>query len=249
MKQGHPVIQAKNLWVSYNQKPVLKSLSVVIEKGKLTAIIGPNGAGKSTLIEALLGFIKIDEGELIYENNQGIKKAKKQISYVPQKQTVDWNFPATVLDVVLMGRYGKSGLFHRLSQQDKDIAIEKLEAVEMADFSDRQINQLSGGQKQRVFLARALASQADIFLLDEPLAGVDIKTEKIIMSLLRQLTRQGKTVVLVHHDLHTVSDYFDQVIFLNQKVVAQGSVERVFTQKNIDNTFRRVQMDPGDQDV
>lgn len=249
MKQGHPVIQAKNLWVSYNQKPVLKSLSVVIEKGKLTAIIGPNGAGKSTLIEALLGFIKIDEGELIYENNHGIKKAKKQISYVPQKQTVDWNFPATVLDVVLMGRYGKSGLFHRLSQQDKDIAIEKLEAVEMADFSDRQINQLSGGQKQRVFLARALASQADIFLLDEPLAGVDIKTEKIIMSLLRQLTRQGKTVVLVHHDLHTVSDYFDQVIFLNQKVVAQGSVERVFTQKNIDNTFRRVQMDPGDQDV
>lgn len=245
MLQPHPVIQAKNLWVSYNQKPVLKNLSVSIQKGSLTAILGPNGAGKSTLIEALLGLIKIDGGELVYEHNQELKKAKKQISYVPQKQAVDWNFPATVLDVVLMGRYGQTGLFQRLTQNDKKIAMEQLEAVEMINFHDRQINQLSGGQKQRVFLARALASQAEIFLLDEPLAGVDIKTEKIIMSLLRQLTRDGKTVVLVHHDLHTVADYFDQVIFLNERVIAQGPTEKTFTQKNIDLTFKSLQIDSG----
>lgn len=246
MTEPTHAIKAKNIWVSYDETPVLRDLSVTLPKGKLTAIIGPNGAGKSTLIEALLGFIQVDSGELIYEDNQSKDQAMKSISYVPQKQAVDWNFPATVFDVVLMGRYGKGGFFNRINQEDKDIAMEKLKVVSMEDFADRQINQLSGGQKQRVFLARALASEPDTFLLDEPLAGVDMKTEKIIMSLLRELTQSGKTVVLVHHDLHTVRDYFDNVVFLNHTVLAQGPVETTFTEENIDRTYRKAQIQEGE---
>lgn len=232
------VIKTQDLTVAYEEEPVLLETTMQMPKGKMTAIIGPNGAGKSTLLESLLNFIQPIKGQVEYYGGQTYDEVKDNISYVPQKQAVDWNFPATVLDVVLMGRYGKVGLFKRLSKKDKQIALDQLEAVEMGEFVNRQINQLSGGQKQRVFLARALASSADIFLLDEPLAGVDMKTEKIIMSLLKQLTTEGKTVVVVHHDLQTIREYFDYVVFLNKSTIAQGSVQEAFHDENIKATFR-----------
>lgn len=238
MNKTTSAIETHNLSVAYGDEPVLWNVSIQILTGKMTAIVGPNGAGKSTLLEALLGFLKPLKGEINYFQNKSYKAVKDRVAYVPQKQAVDWNFPATVLEVVMMGRYGNVGLFKRLKQSDKNIALEKLEAVQMSDFADRQINELSGGQKQRVFLARALASEADIYLLDEPLAGVDMKTEKIIMSLLYDLTRQNKTVIVVHHDLQTVEEYFDQIVFLNQKVIEQGPVDQVYNQEQIEQTFR-----------
>lgn len=238
MNKTTSAIETHNLSVAYGDEPVLWNISIQILAGKMTAIVGPNGAGKSTLLEALLGFLKPLKGEINYFQNKSYKAVKDRVAYVPQKQAVDWNFPATVLEVVMMGRYGNVGLFKRLKQSDKNIALEKLEAVQMSDFADRQINELSGGQKQRVFLARALASEADIYLLDEPLAGVDMKTEKIIMSLLYDLTRQNKTVIVVHHDLQTVEEYFDQIVFLNQKVIEQGPVDQVYNQEQIEQTFR-----------
>lgn len=238
MNKTTSAIETHNLSVAYGDEPVLWNISIQFLAGKMTAIVGPNGAGKSTLLEALLGFLKPLKGEINYFQNKSYKAVKDRVAYVPQKQAVDWNFPATVLEVVMMGRYGNVGLFKRLKQSDKNIALEKLEAVQMSDFADRQINELSGGQKQRVFLARALASEADIYLLDEPLAGVDMKTEKIIMSLLYDLTRQNKTVIVVHHDLQTVEEYFDQIVFLNQKVIEQGPVDQVYNQEQIEQTFR-----------
>lgn len=238
MNKTTSAIETHNLSVAYGDEPVLWNVSIQILTGKMTAIVGPNGAGKSTLLEALLGFLKPLKGEINYFQNKSYKAVKDRVAHVPQKQAVDWNFPATVLEVVMMGRYGNVGLFKRLKQSDKNIALEKLEAVQMSDFADRQINELSGGQKQRVFLARALASEADIYLLDEPLAGVDMKTEKIIMSLLYDLTRQNKTVIVVHHDLQTVEEYFDQIVFLNQKVIEQGPVDQVYNQEQIEQTFR-----------
>lgn len=238
MKHSDISIQTNKLTVAYDSEPVLWDATVQFESGKMTAVVGPNGAGKSTLLESLLGFLKPVKGNVLFYGNKTYKEVKENVTYVPQKQAVDWNFPATVLDVVLMGRYGNVGLFKRLKQEDKDLAMRKLEDVQMAEFANRQINQLSGGQKQRVFLARALVSEADIFLLDEPLAGVDIKTEKIIMSLLKDLTEQNKTIVVVHHDLQTVEEYFDNIVFLNKKIIAQGSVEKYFNTGNIRKTFR-----------
>lgn len=238
MKHSDISIQTNKLTVAYDSEPVLWNATVHFESGKMTAIVGPNGAGKSTLLESLLGFLKPIKGNVLYYGNNTYKEVKESVTYVPQKQAVDWDFPATVLDVVLMGRYGNVGLFKQLSKDDKKLAMEKLEAVQMAEYADRQINQLSGGQKQRVFLARALVSEATVFLLDEPLAGVDIKTEKIIMSLLNELSEQHKTIVVVHHDLQTVEEYFDNIVFLNKKVVAQGPVEKQFNSENIKSTFR-----------
>lgn len=238
MNLTNSAINTHALTVAYGNEPVLWNVSIEFLTGKMTAIVGPNGAGKSTLLESLLGFLKPLKGKITYFENETYKKVKDRVTYVPQKQAVDWNFPATVLEVVMMGRYGKVGLLERLKKSDKQIALEKLEAVQMSDFRNRQINELSGGQKQRVFLARALASEADIYLLDEPLAGVDIKTEKIIMSLLDELTKQDKTVIVVHHDLQTVEEYFDQIVFLNQKVIEQGPVSQVFDEERIEQTFK-----------
>lgn len=236
-------INIKQLTVAYQAVPVLWDVSLGFKKGKLTAIIGPNGAGKSTLIKSMLGLIKSITGEVEFSVNdqpgEKYKAVKKAVAYVPQKSSVDWDFPTTVLDVVIMGRYGHLGWFKRAKKSDIALAEEMLDRVGMKSFRNRQISQLSGGQRQRVFLARALVQQADIYILDEPLAGVDMKTERVIMQLLRELSAQGKTVLVVHHDLQTVAEYFDEVVLLNREVVASGPVESVFTEENIEEAYRK----------
>lgn len=230
-------IRIRDLTVSYDLKPVLWDIDLDIPKGVLMAIVGPNGAGKSTLIKAILNLVKPVTGKVLF-NNQPYKKVQKQISYVPQRGSVDWDFPTTVFDVVLMGRYGHIGWLKRPTNKDKELATEALEKVRMLDFIDRQIAELSGGQQQRVFLARSLVQDADIYLLDEPFQGVDIKTEKAIITILKELKEAGKTVVVVHHDLDTVREYFDYVTLLNLKVIASGKVSEVFTKDNLKITYQ-----------
>ncbi len=236
-------ITIDRLTVAYDAKPVLWNISSSFKKGKLTAVIGPNGAGKSTLIKTMMDFIEPVMGTVSYsieENSEwSYEKAKKHIAYVPQNTTVDWDFPATVLDVVLMGRYGHLGWFKRPGKKDKEMAKRMLEKVGLPTFAKRQISQLSGGQRQRVFLARALTQNAEIYIMDEPLAGVDMKTERIIMTLLRNLVNEGKTVIVVHHDLQTVEDYFDHAVFINREIIAAGPVEEVFNKEIIDLTYHQ----------
>ena len=245
-------IKIDNVTVAYHAQPVIWNIGASFSEGKLTAIIGPNGAGKSTLLNAMVQLIEPIAGQVEYsvnENWQTFTDAQKKIAYVPQKAAVDWDFPATVLDVVVMGRYVHLGWLKRPKKADVKIAEEKLEQVGMLAFKDRQISQLSGGQRQRVFLARALAQEADIYLLDEPFSGVDIKTEKIIIALLRELVAQDKTVVVVHHDLQTVEEYFDEVLFLNKEVIAYGPTETTFTEGNIEETYRRDRNAEGIEEV
>lgn len=236
-------IAIEHLTVAYDAKPVLWDITCGFSEGHLTAIIGPNGAGKSTLIKSMLNFIQPITGTIEFtvtdEQNVSYKKVKNKIAYVPQNTTVDWDFPSTVLDVVLMGRYGHLGWLKRPGKKDKEVAKQMLLKVGLPTFASRQISQLSGGQRQRVFLARALAQEADIYIMDEPLSGVDMKTEHIIMKLLKRLVKKGKTVIVVHHDLQTVEEYFDDVIFINQEVIAQGAITDIFTQENIDKTYHQ----------
>ncbi len=228
-------ISVEDLTIAYDVKPVLWDVDVSFETGKLTAIVGPNGAGKSTLIKAIMGLIKPISGKI--EFDKSMKDAKKQIAYVPQSGSVDWDFPATVEDIVLMGRYGHIGWIRRPKAADKEIARDMLEKVGMSRFADRQISQLSGGQQQRVFLARALTQQAEIYILDEPLKGVDVQTEAILVSLLKDLAKEGKTVIVVHHDLTSVKDYFDNLVLVNVRVIASGSVDEVFTHEYLEETY------------
>ena len=214
-------ITVENLTVAYDGTPVLLDADLEFEKGKITAVIGPNGAGKSTLLNAMLDFIKPLTGQVHYyldDKKFTYQDIKQRLAYVPQKASVDWTFPTDALDVVLMGRYGHLKTGQRPGKKDRQIAKGKLNQVGMLNFSDRQISQLSGGQRQRVFLARALAQESDIIILDEPLAGVDVTTEKVLMNLLRQEAEQGKTILAVHHDLNTITNYFDDVVFLNRQV-------------------------------
>lgn len=240
MREESIVIQ--NTTVAYQAEPVVWNLDFSIKKGRLTGILGPNGAGKSTLLNTMLNMIKPISGSIEFSINDRwgtFQQHQKHIAYVPQNSSVDWDFPTTVLDVVVMGRYAHLGWIKRPRKIDYQIAKEKLEQVGMIAFKDRQISQLSGGQRQRVFLARALAQEAEIYILDEPLAGVDIKTEKIIMTLLRELTEKNNTVVVVHHDLQTVEEYFDDVVFLNHEIINYGPVSTIFTEENIEETYRR----------
>lgn len=230
------IIQVEDLTMAYHDNPVLWDNDVDIIKNSRTAIVGPNGAGKSTLLKGILGLEKTLSGE-VYIMGQSLKKVKKKIAYIPQASSVNWDFPTTVLDVVLMGRYVHLGWIKRPKEEDYKIAEDSLKKIGMYDFKDRQISQLSGGQRQRVFIARAIASDAEIYFMDEPLAGVDKKTEKIIMDFLKESQAQGKTSVVVHHDLNTLADYFDHVVILNKKVVAQGPVETTFTEENINKAF------------
>lgn len=235
-------IKLKNVTVAYQANPVIWNINASIYKGKLTAILGPNGAGKSSLLNTMLDLVKPVAGDIQFSIGHtwhAFQNIQKHIAYVPQNSSVDWDFPATVLDVVVMGRYAHLGWLKRPKKSDYKIAEEKLNEVGMLPFKNRQISQLSGGQRQRVFLARALTQEAEIYLLDEPLAGVDIKTEKVVMSLLRNLVEQQKTVVVVHHDLQTVEEYFDDIIFLNHEIVEAGSIETTFTEENIQETYRR----------
>nr|WP_082310955.1 metal ABC transporter ATP-binding protein [Paenibacillus sp. FJAT-27812] len=226
----------KGLSVAYQKKPVLRGVSFEVNEGELVGVIGPNGAGKSTLMKAALGLIPSIGGEvLVY--GKPYKQQRKIIGYVPQRESVDWDFPTNALDVVLMGRYGHLGWFRRPSAKDKALALECLGKVGMADYAGRQISQLSGGQQQRVFLARALAQDAKLYFMDEPFAGVDAATEKAIITLLQELKLQGKTVIVVHHDLATVQDYFDSVLLLNVELQAYGPTEQTFTQEKLQRTY------------
>ncbi|MEE9371483.1 MAG: metal ABC transporter ATP-binding protein [Saprospiraceae bacterium] len=229
-------IQVKGVNISYERKRVLSNIYLDIEQGYIYGVIGPNGAGKSTLFKTILGLIEPNSGSVTVLDND-ITKARKRVAYVPQKDGVDWDFPATVYDIVQMGRYPHKKVLQKLNGNDHAITQEALEKVGMTEYSKRQIGALSGGQQQRVFIARALCQQADIFLLDEPFVGVDITTEHKTIDILKELTQQNKTVMIVHHDLATADNYFDKVILLNQRLIAYGDTSKVFTKENIAKTY------------
>jgi len=229
-------ISVKGLSVSYERKRVLTNIFLELEAGNVYGVVGPNGAGKSTLFKAILGLIDVNNGTVAV-NGKVIQEVRKNVVYVPQKSDVDWQFPATVYDIILMGRYPHKKMFQRMSKTDHDFAHQALEEVGMTPFKDRQIGELSGGQQQRVFLGRALCQQADIFLFDEPFVGVDITTEERIIKILKNLAAQQKTLLVVHHDLSSVKNYFDKVILLNQRLIAVGDTDTTFTEENISKAY------------
>lgn len=229
-------MEIHDLTVAYHKRPVLWGVDLVVPKGKLVGIVGPNGAGKSTLIKAVLGIVPSSSG-WVKVFGKPVEKAKKRVGYVPQRESIDWDFPVTVMDVVLMGRFGRLGLFKRPGPADREIARGCLEKVKMLPYANRQIANLSGGQQQRVFLARALAQDADVYFMDEPFAGVDAATEEAIVRLLREMRDEGKTVFVVHHDLSTADDYFEMMVLLNMRLVAAGPTEEVFTADILQKTY------------
>jgi manganese/zinc/iron transport system ATP- binding protein len=236
MHEATPAIEVNDLTVAYREKPVLWDVDLRVPAGVLMAIVGPNGAGKSTLIKAVLGLVRAAAGQVLV-HGRPYAEQRKLVAYVPQRGSVDWDFPTSVLDVVMMGCYGKLGWLRRPGRRERDAAMAALGQVAMQDFAERQISQLSGGQQQRVFLARALVQNAGLYLMDEPFQGVDAKTERAIVTVLQQLREAGKTVVVVHHDLETVGEYFDQVLLLNVRRIASGPVDEVFTDENLRLTY------------
>ena len=229
-------LSIRGLTVSYSEKPAVFSVDATFQASSMTAIIGPNGAGKSTLLKAALGIVPRLSGE-VSVFGLPLEAARERIAYVPQRASVDWDFPTTVIDVVLMGLYRRVGLLGRFTSPLRSRAIACLDRVGMADFCDRQIGQLSGGQQQRVFLARALAQDTDVYLLDEPFAGVDAATERAIIDVLKTLKDTGKSVVCVHHDLSTVADYFDHVLLINVRKIVDGPLDTAFTAENLSATY------------
>lgn len=229
-------LEVHDLTVSYNRRPVLWDIDFEVPEGKLIGIVGPNGAGKSTLIKAIMGLVPLASGYVRIFGHP-LEQDRRRVGYVPQRSSVDWDFPTDALDVVLMGRYGRLGIFNRPRKSDIEVAHESLRKVGMQEFANRQISQLSGGQQQRVFLARALAQDADLYLMDEPFVGVDAATEGAIVELLREMRRQGKTVLVVHHDLQTAPEYFDWVLLLNLRLVAFGPLQDVFTDTLLQKTY------------
>lgn len=231
-----PAIQVHDLTVAYRSQPVLWDIGLDLPEGQLIAIVGPNGAGKSTLLKAMLNLVRPITG-WIKIFGKPYEQRRSWVGYVPQRESVDWDFPTSALDVVTMGLYGRLGWLRRPSRHHREQAMACLEKVGMADFAKRQISQLSGGQQQRVFLARALAQDARLYLMDEPFAGVDATTERAILSLLQELRDEGRTVVAVHHDLQTVAEYFNHVALLNMRLVAAGPIESTFTELNLQRTY------------
>ncbi|RDI95058.1 ABC transporter ATP-binding protein [Meiothermus sp. QL-1] len=229
----------RDLTVVYRERPVLWDVDLTLPPGQLCAIVGPNGAGKSTLLKAVLGLVPSASGQVRFFG-QPLEQARQRIGYVPQRNTVDWDFPTSVLDVVMMGLYRKLGWFRRPGRKERAVALGALEQVGLAELSERQIAELSGGQQQRVFLARALVQQADLYFMDEPFAGVDAVTEEAILQVLRSLKAQGKTVVVVHHDLETVRSYFDHLTLLNVQVIASGPMGETYTPENLQKTYGRL---------
>jgi manganese/zinc/iron transport system ATP- binding protein len=229
-------IEVHDLTVSYQKKPVLYGVDLEVKEGSLVGIIGPNGAGKSTLIKTIMNMIK-PNGGYVKIFGETPKTGIKRIGYIPQKESVDWDFPVTVLDVVLMGRYGHLGWFGRIRKEDRTKANECLEQVNMLAYADRPIGNLSGGQQQRVFLARALAQESAVYLMDEPFAGVDAVTEKTMISILQEMKNAGKTLMVVHHDLASAREYFDQLLLLNMRKVAYGPVQEVYTHELLQKTY------------
>lgn len=229
-------VVVEGLTVQYDKTPVLWDVCFSIPKGRLVGLLGPNGAGKSTLFKSFLGMVRPISGKVTFMGKSFLKM-RKQIAYVPQKSQIDWDFPITVKELVMMGRFGSLGLWKWPSKRDRKIVAEALEKVGMSAFADRQIDELSGGQKQRVFVARALVQQADLYLLDEPFVGIDRTTEKILIDLFVELKEEGKTILIVHHDLSTVEHYFDWLVMLNTCKIADGPIEEVFTSTNICRTY------------
>lgn len=230
------MITIDNLSVFYQQKPALLNVSLNFREGRATGIIGPNGAGKSTLMKSMLNLVNYDQGRILLDNKP-LSGFKKKIAYVAQRSSIDLTFPITVFEVVLLGTYPSLPYFHSPKAQEKQRAAAALAAVEMSAFKDRQISELSGGQLQRIFIARALAQEADIYLMDEPFAGIDMSSEQVIIKILNELRAQGKTIIVVHHDLHKVSEYFDDAVLLNRTLIAYGDVKQVFSIQNITRTY------------
>lgn len=226
----------RDLTVAYREAPVLWDINLEFPAGQLCAIVGPNGAGKSTFLKAVLGLLPKTSGTIRFFGVP-LGQARRRIGYVPQRTSVDWDFPTDALDVVMMGLYGRLGWIRRPGKRERELAMQALDRVRMTDFAGRQISQLSGGQQQRVFLARALAQDADVYFMDEPFAGVDATTERAILDVMRDLQGQGKTVVVVHHDLDTVREYFDHVTLLNVSVVASGPIQTTFSPELLRRTY------------
>jgi manganese/zinc/iron transport system ATP- binding protein len=231
-----PPIEVHDLTVAYQTRPVLWDVDLILPEGKLIAVVGPNGAGKTTLLKAVVDLISPAAG-WVHIYGKPYRQQRHLVAYMPQRTSVDWDFPTSVLDVVLMGTYGRLGWFRRPGRAERSLARRCLERVGIADLARRQISELSGGQQQRVFLARALAQEARIYLMDEPFAGVDATTERAIIQLLRQLRDSGRTVVAVHHDLQSIPEYFDWVVLLNLRLIAAGPVAEVFTPANLQRTY------------
>lgn len=229
-------VVVNNLSVSYREKRVLTNVNLELPVGKTIAIVGPNGAGKSTLLKSILELIPVESGQ-IKILGKDLEEIRNKISYVPQRESVDWDFPASVMDIVLMGRYKRSGLFNRITKADRVVAEDALRKVGMEAFSKRQISQLSGGQQQRVFLARALAQQADLYFMDEPFAGVDATTEKAILELFQEMSSKGQTIIAVHHDLQSVADFFDWVIVLNKRIFSSGQIPDALDPKLLQQAY------------
>jgi manganese/zinc/iron transport system ATP- binding protein len=225
-----------DLTVAYHRKPVIWDVGFDVPKGALVGIVGPNGAGKSTLLKAVMELIPRASGR-ISVFGKSYRQNRHRVGYVPQRESVDWDFPVDALDVVAMGLYSKIGWCLPVRKKHRQAALAALDRVGIADLAHRQISQLSGGQQQRTFLARALVQEADLYLMDEPFASVDAATERAIVDILRQMQRDGKTAVVIHHDLQTVPEYFDYVVLLNMRVVAHGPVADVFTSENLQKTY------------
>lgn len=239
----------QGLTVSYDREPVLRQVSLEVGAGRVVGILGPNGAGKSTLLKASLGLLPSDAGRALFFG-KALREVRQRVVYVPQRSAVDWDFPVTVEDVVLMGRYGRLGLFGRPSREDRRIAAQSLERLGMQDMARRQIGELSGGQQQRVFLARALAQGGELLFMDEPFVGVDAATEEAIVELLRQIKARGGTVIVVNHDLQTAQRYFDELILLNKSLVAHGPTPEVFTPELLTRAYGgRLTVIQGDKDA
>ncbi len=231
-----PPLEIHDLTVAYRKTPVLYGIDLTIPTGQMIGIVGPNGGGKSTLIKTCMGLIPPSSG-WVRIFGQPFRKAARRVGYVPQRESVDWDFPVTAIDVVLMGRYGRLGLMRRPGKEDRDMAMACLEKVKMQPFADRQIANLSGGQQQRVFLARALAQESDLYFMDEPFVGVDAATESAIVTIMRELRDQGKTILVVHHDLPTARSYFDSLLLLNMRLIAFGPTEEVYTVDNLQRAY------------
>lgn len=233
-------IDIESLHVNYGKTAVLWDVSFKLPRGSIVGMLGPNGAGKSTLFKAILGLIKPLSGKIDLFGSYAASMRRK-IAYVPQRESIDWDFPITAEELVLMGRYGRLGLFGRIRKADREAAENALDLVGMLPFAKRQISQLSGGQQQRLFIARALVQDADLFLLDEPFAGVDMATEKAIMDLLKMQKKHGKTILVIHHDLSTVEDYFEWAVLINTRLVACGPLSEIYHRENLNRTFGKGQ--------
>jgi manganese/zinc/iron transport system ATP- binding protein len=229
-------VEVHNLTVSYSGGPVLWDIDFELPQGQIIGVIGPNGSGKTTLLKSIMGLLDPSSGFIkIYD--KPLDDVRERVAYVPQRESVDWDFPASVFDVVMMGRYRKRNLLKRTNKADIEIANQSIEKVGLTEFKNRQISQLSGGQQQRVFIARALAQKADLYLMDEPFAGVDAATESSILFLLQEMKNDGKTVIIIHHDLQTVSEYFDYLVLLNTRLIAKGTLQEVLTKENLSNAY------------